>query len=104
MHYIIKAKYLKKNLLLIIFKNGEKRVVDLEPHIGDGISTALKEIAYFKKVRVNQDIGTIAWANGADFSPDFLYEIRTNPELQPDDHLVICLQWEAPYQVVEIDR
>ncbi len=26
------------------------------------------------------------------------------PELHPDGHLLVCLQWEAPYQVVEIDR
>lgn len=26
------------------------------------------------------------------------------PELQSDGNLLICLQWESPYQVVEIDR
>ena len=26
------------------------------------------------------------------------------PEILPDDRLLICLQWDSPYQVVEIDR
>jgi len=26
------------------------------------------------------------------------------PEILPDDRLLVCLQWDAPYQVVEIDR
>jgi len=27
-----------------------------------------------------------------------------DPEIQTNNHLVVCLQWESPYQVVEIDR
>ena len=26
------------------------------------------------------------------------------PEILPDDRLLVCLQWDSPYQVVEIDR
>lgn len=26
------------------------------------------------------------------------------PELLPNGHLLVCLQWDAPYQVVEVDR
>jgi hypothetical protein len=37
----------------------------------------LKDVDYFKTVRVNPDIDTIVWENGADFSPDFLYESGT---------------------------
>ena len=37
----------------------------------------LKDISYFKSVTLNKDIDTIVWPNNADFSPDFLYEIRT---------------------------
>ena len=34
----------------------------------------LRDPDYFKQVRLNPDIGTIVWPNGADFSPEFLYE------------------------------
>ncbi|MBF0539570.1 MAG: DUF2442 domain-containing protein [Nitrospirae bacterium] len=42
--------------------------------------------SYFKTVRVNSDIDTIYWDNGADMSPDFLYEIGVEKE---DDILSI---------------
>ena len=34
-----------------------------------------KNIEYFKKVKVDEETETISWENGADFSPEFLYEI-----------------------------
>jgi hypothetical protein len=34
-----------------------------------------RSLAYFRNFRVNEDLDTIVWENGADFSPDFLYEI-----------------------------
>jgi len=35
----------------------------------------LKDLSFFKRFAVNYDIDTVVWPNGADFSPDFLYEI-----------------------------
>jgi hypothetical protein len=34
----------------------------------------LKDFSYFKRLKVNHEIGTIVWPNGADFAPEFLYE------------------------------
>lgn len=30
---------------------------------------------FFEQVRVNEETGTVEWPNGADFAPEFLYEI-----------------------------
>jgi len=35
----------------------------------------LRDPEYFRTVALNTDIDTIVWDNGADFSPDFLYDI-----------------------------
>jgi hypothetical protein len=34
----------------------------------------LKDLRRFRTARLNKDLDTVAWENGADISPDFLYE------------------------------
>jgi hypothetical protein len=75
MHWIRQAEPISGFKLLLTFGNGEKKAVDLEPHLDGPIFEPLKDPRYFKTVRVNEDLDTIVWDNGADFSPDFLYEI-----------------------------
>lgn len=44
-------------------------------HLDGPVFEPLKDPSYFRRFAVNSDIDTIAWPNGSDFSPDFLYEI-----------------------------
>lgn len=61
--------------LLLTFENGEKRRVDMAKLIRlDGVFEPLRDPTYFRRVRVNPDVGTIVWPNGADLCPDVLYE------------------------------
>ena len=75
MHFVKNVKYLSGYKLELTFEDGSVRFVDLEPHLDGEIFAPLKNIEYFKRVQVNRDIDTIMWENGADLSPDFLYEI-----------------------------
>jgi hypothetical protein len=75
MHFVKKVKYLGDFKLRLTFNGNEVKVVDLKPHLEGDIFRPLKNVNYFKKVKVNPDIETIVWANGADLCPDFLYEI-----------------------------
>lgn len=56
-------------------EDGCKKIVDLERYLEGEIFEPLRDIEYFKTVRLNRDVDTIVWDNGADMSPDFLYEI-----------------------------
>ncbi|MFB0525811.1 MAG: DUF2442 domain-containing protein [Phycisphaerae bacterium] len=69
------VSYASKYNLLLTFEDGVVKLVDLEPYLDGEIFEPLKDIDYFKTVRVNPDIDTIVWDNDADISPDFLYEI-----------------------------
>lgn len=51
------------------------KLVDLESYLKGKIFEPLKNIDHFKTVKVSKNIDTIAWKNGADISPDFLYEM-----------------------------
>ncbi len=75
MHFVKKATHAGEYRLFVTFEDGNERLVDIEPHLSGEVFEPLKDPAYFRRFRVNEDLDTVVWENGADFSPDFLYEI-----------------------------
>ena len=75
MHFVKDVIYMSEYKLQLTFEDGSLRLVNLESHLDGEIFEPLKDINYFKTVRVSPDLDTIVWNNGADMSPDFLYEI-----------------------------
>jgi hypothetical protein len=56
------------------FNNGVHKVVDLEPLLRGPIFESLRtDPDLFRTVHVDDELGTIVWANGADIDPDVLY-------------------------------
>ncbi|MBF0336738.1 MAG: DUF2442 domain-containing protein [Nitrospirae bacterium] len=80
MKFVRKVSYISDYKLMITFDYDIVRYVDLEEHLDGEIFEPLRDISYFKTVCVNRDIDTICWDNGADMSPDFLYEIGVEKE------------------------
>ena len=70
---VIKAYYIKDFKLLLEFNNGVEMTVDLENDLNGTAFTPLKDLDYFKKFSIH--FNTIEWENGADFAPEFLFEI-----------------------------
>jgi len=61
--------------LRLTFEGNERRDVDVSELVPlDGVFEALRDQSFFRRVRVNPEIGTIVWPNGADLCPDVLYE------------------------------
>ena len=75
MHFVKDVNYISEYKLLLTFEDGDVKLVDLKPHLDGEIFEPLKDIDYFRTVWVNSELDTIVWENGADMSPDFLYEI-----------------------------
>ncbi|MGA1194075.1 MAG: DUF2442 domain-containing protein [Kiritimatiellia bacterium] len=75
MHYVISVEYAGDYCLTLGFEDGTHRQVDLANHLHGEMFEPLKDLTLFKTARLNADIDTVTWDNGADFSPDFLYEI-----------------------------
>lgn len=60
--------------LFLRFGDGAAGEVDIAEMITfDGIFAPVKERAYFVQVRVDPEVGTIVWPNGADLDPLVLY-------------------------------
>ena len=72
---VVKAEYLEDYRLLLSFNNGERRIVDLSNSLKGSVYTPLKDISYFKNFSIK--FNTVEWENGADFAPEYLYEIGT---------------------------
>lgn len=75
MKRVVEAEYYGEYKLLITFNNGVKKIVDFKKDLWGPMFEVLKDLNLFKQFRVDKDIHTIVWPNGADFSPDNLYEI-----------------------------
>lgn len=71
MERVVSVKPLENYMLEIEFADGLRKVIDIRPFVGKGISAALQDEAYFRKVTL-EDGGGIAWPNGFDFCPNFL--------------------------------
>jgi len=71
MNLVISVKPLENYSLEIEFEDRLRKVIDIHPFIGEGISAALRDEAYFRQVKL-EDGGGIAWDNGYDFCPNFL--------------------------------
>jgi hypothetical protein len=64
--------------LRLRFEDGVEGIVDVtELGAFTGVFAPLKDKTYFAQVRVDADIGTICWPNGADLDPDVLYATVT---------------------------
>jgi hypothetical protein len=60
------------------FEDGVEGIVDVTEFVPfTGVFAPLKDKTYFARVRVDADIGTICWPNGADLDPDVLYAAVT---------------------------
>ncbi|MBI4789664.1 MAG: DUF2442 domain-containing protein [Chloroflexi bacterium] len=60
--------------VLLEFSTNEQKVIDLEPLLHGPIFEPLRESSeLFRSVRVDEELGTIVWENGADMDPDVLY-------------------------------
>ncbi|MBM3324346.1 MAG: DUF2442 domain-containing protein [Calditrichaeota bacterium] len=75
MRFVRKAVHVSGYKLRLVFEDGSERLVNLEPYLDGEVFEPLNDIDYFKTVAVSPDLDTIVWENGADLSPDFLYEI-----------------------------
>lgn len=77
---VTKAKYISEYQVSLEFDDGLSGVVDLEKYIDGIIFLPLRDKEYFK----NFSLGTwtIGWDNGADFSPEFLYELAKESTIE----------------------
>jgi hypothetical protein len=64
--------------LWLQFNDGAEGEVDLREHLIGPVFEPLRDPVAFAAVRVDPEIRTIAWPNGADFAPEFLHGLLSS--------------------------
>lgn len=75
---IIDAKFINGYTVEIIFDDFKKCRVDIKKYLNRGIFKELLDQRKFKQFKVDADLGTIVWPNGADIAPETLYKEMAN--------------------------
>jgi hypothetical protein len=70
---------LENRRLKLTFADGLSAIVEMDRVIGgySGVFACLMDDRYFEQVRVDPELGTIVWPNGADVCPDVLYSFAS---------------------------
>lgn len=75
-HIITKIKSVTTPTLYkihVVFADDTEQTIDLEPILFGPLYGPLREPSLFRSVKVDDEVGTIVWSNGADFDPGTLY-------------------------------
>ena len=77
---VIDARHAGRYRVWLRFADGLSGEIDLERELWGPVFMPLRDVAEFAKLRVEPDLGTIVWPNGADLAPEFLYdEVKAAP-------------------------
>jgi hypothetical protein len=82
MNDLVEVRYLGGHCLYLRFADGTAGEIEVRPLLQfTGVFETLRDPQFFALVRVNPDIGTIVWPNGADLCPDVLRHHLTGESL-----------------------
>jgi hypothetical protein len=73
MLHVIRAEYTSDYRAHLWFNDGTDGEVDLASSLEGPIFEPLQNVAYFKTFKIEGH--TLSWENGADFAPEYLYEL-----------------------------
>ena len=60
--------------LRVTFDDGAARVIDFKPVLVGELYGPLVDLTNFNQVRIDAEVGTLVWPNGADFDPATLHD------------------------------
>ncbi len=61
-------------VLRIRFDDGTAQTIDFQPVLAGELFGPLRDLAVFNQVRIDPEVKTLVWPNGADFDPATLHD------------------------------
>ena len=71
---VMEARHVGGFVLWLRFRDGTKGEIDLASELHGEIFEPLRDPMVFRGFQIHPDFHTVAWANGADFAPEFLHD------------------------------
>ncbi len=71
---VTELKVIPPYTLEVHFRDGQCRVIDCTSEVYGEVFEPLKDPAFFAKAFIDPESHTVAWPNGADLAPEWLYE------------------------------
>ena len=71
---LVEARYVGQYRIRLVFEDGKTGEVDLADELWAEVFEPLRDLEQFKAFRVDRELDTLVWPNGADLAPEFLYE------------------------------
>ena len=60
--------------LRVEFDDGAEQVIHFDPMLAGKVFGPLRDLAIFNQVRIDPEVHTLVWPNGADFDPATLHD------------------------------
>ncbi len=79
MYYDVKsAQYCDGYKIRLSFEDGKGGVVDFQPYLHKGgVFEKFRDINFFKKFSINQEVGVLSWEGDIDIAPETIYSAAT---------------------------
>ncbi len=68
------ARLVRDFVLWVRFNDGSEGEIDLSNELDGPVFEPLKDPKVFAQFKVDPDVHTLVWPNGADLAPEFLHE------------------------------
>jgi hypothetical protein len=77
--------------LRVRFDDNTEQTVDFRPVLARELYGLLRDLELFNQVRIDPEVETLVWPNGADFDPATLHEWPSNEQAFRE----LARRWEA---------
>jgi hypothetical protein len=78
------AEYAGGYSINLMFSDGVAGTVNLESELWGEVFEPLKDVQVFRQFYIHPEFRTVCWPNGADFAPEFLYEVAAQQVARAD--------------------
>lgn len=70
--HVVSARHVRDHVLWVRMSDGAEGEIDLREELVGPVFEPLRDPSFLARVRVDPELRTVTWPNGADLAPEFL--------------------------------